>query len=140
MLFVLGQFSGIAAIAFTGPLWAKHPFLMALEIAGILLGFWAIYTMRKSQLRIVPEVGKNASLVTDGPYHWVVHPMYTAVLITTLAMVLDAPTWWRVLIWIALFLILNFKFRYEESQLEQKFGDDFRTFLHHRKKLIPFIY
>lgn len=140
MLFVLGQFSGITAIVITGPWLVKHPFFLVLELLGVLIGLWAIFTMRKSRLRIVPEVHKEAQLVTEGPYQWVVHPMYTAVLITTLAMVLDFPTLSRGLYWVALLIILLFKLRYEESQLVQKFGKDFTQYILDRKKIIPFIY
>ncbi len=140
VLFVLGQFAGIAAIAFTGSWLAKHPFLLLLETVGIALGIWAIFAMRKSQLRVVPEVGKNASLITSGPYQWLIHPMYTAVLLTTLALVLDSFTWFRCIVWIALLVTLIFKLRYEEQQLHQKFGDFFLEFVAQRHRLIPFIY
>lgn len=140
VLFVLGQFAGIAAIAFTGSWLAKHPFLLLLEVAGIFLGSWAIFSMRKSQLRIVPEVGKNASLISTGPYRWLIHPMYTAVLLTTLALVLDSFTWFRFAIWMALLVILVFKSRYEEYLLQQKFGHVFLQFAAQRHRLIPLIY
>lgn len=140
MLFVLGQFIGIAAIAFTGPLLAKHPLFLALELLGVGIGLWAIYTMRKSQLRIVPEVGEKASLITEGPYHWVVHPMYTAVLLTTIALVFDSPSTFRWIVWIALLVVLLYKLRYEEGQLQEKFGSAYEFYSQPRKKLIPFIY
>ena len=42
IIFVVVQFAAIAAIALSGPIIARQPMLLIIEVAGVALGIWAV--------------------------------------------------------------------------------------------------
>lgn len=139
ILFVAVQFACLFAIAWTGPLLARNPLLLAFELAGFALIAWAGWTMRASKLNVLPNVRDGASLIRSGPYATIRHPMYSALLLITLAVVLDAFSPLRLALWLALLIDLVLKLTYEESLLSATFRD-YPAYRDASKRLIPFIF
>jgi len=109
-------------IELTAHVWAG----LACMALGSLLGLWAWLSLGLTRLRIMPEPGATAELITKGPYGWVRHPMYVGVLLVMFGCVLLDPNWltvnWlSVLLWLALLLVLDRKASREERFLEQAF-------------------
>jgi protein-S-isoprenylcysteine O-methyltransferase Ste14 len=105
----------------------------------ILLAFWAIATMKKSKLRILPEPSPHATLITNDPYRFIRHPMYTAILMGSVGLLIHQFTLLRLSILIALTIVLVIKLTWEESMLLQKF-EAYRDYMRRSKRLLPFIY
>ena len=95
--------------------------------------------MQKSKLSILPEPSANATLITKGPYRFIRHPMYTAILLGSLGLVINQFTWLRLAIVIALAIVLLIKLNWEEKMLSQKF-DAYKEYMKHSKRLVPFIF
>ncbi len=111
-------------IEITAHVWAG----LACMALGSLLGLWAWRSLGLTRLRIMPEPGATAQLITTGPYHWVRHPMYVGVLLLMLGVVLLSTNWLSMnwpsgLLWLALLLVLDRKAAREERLLEQAFPD-----------------
>lgn len=138
-LLVLVQFCCLVGLVFTGPWIAHRVEYLMLEAGGILLRVWVLWTMRLSRLHILPDVTAGSSLVTDGPYRFIRHPMYTAVLLVFLALVLNSFTWWRGVLWIVLLVDLVMKLTYEEHLLVQQFKE-YRDYQNQTKRLVPGVY
>ncbi len=138
-IFVIVQFACIGAIVFTGPVLASSPLLLVIEILGISIGFWAIWTMRIGNFNITPDAKPGARLVTHGPYRYIRHPMYLSVLLTMLALVLDQFSILRMTIWLVLLADLLLKLRYEEKLLSSQVSD-YSGFAERTKRLVPFIF
>ncbi len=85
------QFLCLIYLAATGP-WVASGVPLVIEMAGGLLGIWATFAMRWSRVRVTPTPRHDVELVQRGPYRWVRHPMYVAVLLVALALVLNAPS------------------------------------------------
>ncbi len=66
-------------------------------------------------------------------------PMYTSVLLITLAWVLNYFTIFRFTVWIALVIDLWLKLRYEEKLLAIRYKE-YQDYRKETKKLIPFIF
>jgi protein-S-isoprenylcysteine O-methyltransferase Ste14 len=112
--------------------------LMFLINAALLAG-WAILVMRKSRLRINPVPSPEATLITDGPYQYIRHPMYSAIIVGCTGLLLTHFTWLRLLLTLALIVVLLVKLSWEEKMLKQKFTV-YQDYSRHSKRLIPFIY
>jgi protein-S-isoprenylcysteine O-methyltransferase Ste14 len=138
-IFVIVQFACLIAIALTGPLIATGPLWLALEGAAVLLGLWTIWTMRASRFNIVPDVPENSQLVVHGPYRFIRHPMYATLLLGALALVLNAPTPFRIALWLVLLVDLVLKLTYEERLLVQSFPS-YAGYQQRTKRLVPLVF
>ena len=137
-LLVAIQFACLIFLALTGP-WLARGWRLALEIAGGLLGLWAVLTMKPGRFNITPDVRADARLVQEGPYRWIRHPMYSSLILVGLALVLEYPTGPR---WGALLaLAANFiaKLHVEEQLLSQAFPS-YASYQARTKRLVPYIY
>lgn len=133
------QFACIVAILVSGPWIAGHAWFFALELLGILLMTWAILTMKVNKVNVFPEVKAGSRLVTHGPYQWIRHPMYTALLLITLALVCESFSYWRGFWWILLTADLMVKLSCEERFLGEVF-DDYEVYRLRTWRLVPWIF
>lgn len=133
------QLALLAAIALSGPLIPPAPLWALVTVAGGLLGVWAALAMRIPEVSVLPEVRPGARLVTRGPYRAIRHPMYSALLVLTLGLVMGAPGPLRWLLWLALLATLVLKLSYEERLLARSFAG-YRAYQARTWRLVPFIY
>jgi protein-S-isoprenylcysteine O-methyltransferase Ste14 len=136
---VLVQFTCLGLIALTGELFPDNILLLLLEIAGIALGIWAILTMGIGNFGIRPEPLEKSVIITKGAYHWIRHPMYLALLLTTLPLVIADFSYWRLGIWLILLTDLLIKLNYEERILLSTL-DGYQEYRQKSYHLIPFVY
>jgi protein-S-isoprenylcysteine O-methyltransferase Ste14 len=133
------QFVLIGVIAFTGPLWPPGWSLRGMLAVGGVIGLWALQVMGLRQVKVFPEVPSLGNLIVLGPYRWVRHPMYTSVLLVTLAWTLGNPLTFRIILWAGLVITLLIKLRYEERLLMERFPD-YEAYRRQTKRLIPFVW
>jgi protein-S-isoprenylcysteine O-methyltransferase Ste14 len=88
-----------------------------LLLAGIALGAWALGANRPGNFNIHPAPRAGGRLVQGGPYRWIRHPMYSAVITCGLACAWAAASLWGWLAWPALLAVLDAKARLEERWL-----------------------
>jgi len=118
ILFVLVQFLCLAIIGLTGPIFANPLLLLLIELSGLFLGIWAVLTMRIGYFNIAPEPLSWSKMVSQGPYRFVRHPMYLALLITTLPLMISDFSTLRLVFWFILLVDLVIKLGYEEGLLQ----------------------
>jgi protein-S-isoprenylcysteine O-methyltransferase Ste14 len=129
----------IGMIAFTGPLWPPDWSLRGILAGGGVVGLWALRVMGLRQVKVFPEVACQGKLIVVGPYRWVRHPMYTSVLLVTLAWVLGNPLTYRIILWVGLVMTLLIKLRYEERLLMERFPE-YDAYRRQTTRLIPFVW
>ncbi|BBP44044.1 methyltransferase family protein [Thiosulfativibrio zosterae] len=132
------QFLIIGALLFTGP-WLASLQGAIWQVAGVLLGLWALQTMHLGRFNIIPDPRPDSSLVQAGPYRLIRHPMYASILLFFIPLVIEAPSMLRWGLLGILIVDLFIKLHYEESLLKIQFSDyaDYQT---RSRKIIPFIY
>lgn len=138
-MYVAIQFACLGLILLTGHLLADHLLLLAIELLGIGLGIWAILSMRIGNFNITPDPFKWSRLVTRGPYRYIRHPMYLALLCTTLPLVIDDFNLFRLAAWMVLLIDLLLKLQYEEKLLVYAL-EGYDHYVQQSARLIPFIY
>jgi protein-S-isoprenylcysteine O-methyltransferase Ste14 len=121
-LLVALQFGLMAVmVVLAAPGWvnAQVPLLAwCLAALGVMVGTWAVTANRPGNFNIRPTPRDGGRLVQTGPYRWIRHPMYTAVLLLGLACAFTStqPAAWGA--WLALASVLLAKARLEERWLQ----------------------
>lgn len=87
---------------------------------GVGLGLWVLRHNPPGNFRIRPEPHPKGHLITSGPYRWIRHPMYSALLLLVLALVLQSGHWLCALLALLLWGVLNAKSRMEERYLAER--------------------
>lgn len=107
-----------------------------LAIAGVALFKWMFLHLGLNVTSTsMPRA--QATLVTSGPYRWVRHPMYSAVLLLVLAVTLLTANLVVALGGLAMFALLIARSRVEEQRLVEKFGDAYRAYQQRTGRVVP---
>ena len=138
---VTAQFICLGVIVvsfFPPPLW--HSAILTgigclLVVCGVLLGLWAIVSFKQT-VRVLPSPSVNSSLVLRGPYAYIRHPMYSALLIASIGVFVAYPTVTRFCAMGVLYLVLRAKMIYEERLLTERFID-YNDYTMRIGKLLP---
>jgi protein-S-isoprenylcysteine O-methyltransferase Ste14 len=113
--------------------------LLGIQVAGIIVGFWAVFEMSKSRLNITPTPLKGAVLIQSGPYKMVRHPMYLSLILVFVPMLIFNFNLWGGVVFLVFFLNLILKMLHEEKLLFS-FFDDYQAYSEKSWRLIPFVY
>jgi len=132
----------VLVVPWTGrvPIWMGVPAMAAyaLLIVGGLLFLWVLRHNHLGNFSFRPEPPANNQLITDGPYRFIRHPMYLALLLVMTGVVLLYGEPWRWLSLGALGTVLHFKARLEERFLCARFPE-YRDYISHTKSILPFV-
>lgn len=139
LFLVFLQFGGIFFFLLTGHVLHQKIYSGLLLVLSVLLGIWAVLSMNRQTITFLPDVRRNASLTTVGPYRWIRHPMYTSVIFFLLALMLNYFTYMRLTVFLMVLSALYFKIRIEEKILLKKYPD-YASYMKFTWKVIPFIF
>ncbi|HYM46937.1 MAG TPA: isoprenylcysteine carboxylmethyltransferase family protein [Burkholderiaceae bacterium] len=115
------------------------PPAIALLAIGMALGLWTVSVNRWGNFNIRPEVKRGARLITNGPYRWIRHPMYSAVLLGTAAFVVADSNAARVALYVSLVIVLVIKAGREEEFLRAAFPE-YDSYAAGTRRFIPMVW
>lgn len=138
-LYVFIQFTSLILLILSGPFLPENLLSLVLYIFAGVVGSFALAAMRRSKIRVSPKVHPEAKLITTGIYRFIRHPMYLAVLLAGIGMLLNQITLFRIVLLLVLAVDLLFKMRFEERMLAQAFPS-YPSYRLSSKRLIPYVW
>lgn len=107
---------------------------------GIIIHWVGILTL-KEQWTTVVVVSDNHKLVESGIYKFIRHPIYAAILLELLGFGIALANLMSIIILLVPNLVsLTYRIYVEEKLLEKHFGNDYTSYEHRTKRLIPGIF
>lgn len=134
--FALLTVLGLRAAAHGAPLGGAA---WALAAAAAALGLWTLAHNRPGNFRIHPHPHPTGHLVTGGPYRWVRHPMYAAVLLLAAALAAVLADVGAAGLWLLLLGVLDAKARLEERCLCARYAD-YAAYCATTRRFMPGVY
>jgi protein-S-isoprenylcysteine O-methyltransferase Ste14 len=135
-LLVVGQLILLALLFLVPPVkevvdWLNDTIPFAVVFPGIaqIVLFVAIVILISGGLGLGPALTAHpipkskAQLQTSGLYRWVRHPIYLGLIVTAISFTLSGGLFPHVLFAIALFILLNYKAKFEERLLAERFPE-----------------
>jgi protein-S-isoprenylcysteine O-methyltransferase Ste14 len=147
----LGFFVPLIWIASPALSFAEYPLRAGPLVAGVLcfvVGLWLFYRSHAdlgANWSITLEVREQHRLITHGVYRRIRHPMYIALLLMYIALLLYSvgqtlvlPNWVAGPSYLVAFAILVvFRVHAEERMMLEQFGDEYAAYMARTQRLVP---
>jgi len=106
---------------------------------GILcsIGVYWLFSSIGSGITPTSATRQQHALVTNGPYRWVRHPLYTVGSSLFLAFGMIADNWFVAGLGILTFILMAVRTPKEEANLIEKFGDEYREYMKRTGRFLP---
>ncbi len=129
---------GIGMLAMNRGLFSPSPVVIVLQVAAVLLMLWARVTLGRRSFHVAADPTEGG-LVTGGPYRFVRHPIYTAVILFTVAGA--APHLTVINLLLALLVVAGMVTRMlcEESFLQAHFPE-YAAYAARTARIIPWLF
>ena len=152
-LFILGTLRPLGAVFWIGliawmvdpgwmewssvslPVWLRWTGVGVIAIACSLL----VWTFRSLGTNLTDTVvtRQQHTLVVQGPYSWIRHPLYASAALLTVAVSLIAANWFLFVTGVVILCLLMIRTRTEEENLVVRFGDSYRTYMERTGRFLP---
>lgn len=106
-----------------------------IAVIGVLITLIAVL-QQNTYLSPFPTPKSNASLITNGTYRFIRHPIYTGIILSTFGYGLYTDSLYRIIISLLLYLLFYFKSSYEEERLKIVFSD-YASYCKKRGRFFP---
>jgi len=83
---------GICGLYVAGSLFSRSPLVVVVQLAAVALMVWARITFGRRSFHVAAQPTEGG-VVTSGPYRFVRHPIYAAVVLFALAGAAVHPSW-----------------------------------------------
>ncbi len=106
---------------------------------GAAIGAWAVAANRPGNFNVRPEPKRGGRLVTTGPYRWIRHPMYAALLVACAGLAGGYASPWRWVALAALAAVLAAKARREERGMAAA-HPGYAAYAMRTKRIVPWVW
>ena len=116
-------------------------YLAVILIAGgILVRSIAILTL-KQQFSVNLTIIDNHKLIDNGIYHYLRHPSYSGALLSFLGLSITFLNWLSlIIVFFPILAVYIYRINIEEKMLISYFGNEYISYQHKTKRIMPYIY
>ena len=133
------QYGTLLSFLYLSPKVATGVVWLSIEIAGIILAFWAIIVMQtKSRVSIAPLPREGAQLLEKGPYRVIRHPMYTSLIVMFIPLIVTHYNQTRLILLLVMYANLWVKLLFEEKILASHF-EGYSNYMLRTWRIIPWV-
>jgi len=112
---------------------------LVLCAAGTTLGLISLCYNRPSNFAVYPEVRVGAKLITRGPYQYVRHPMYVALMVMMIGIAGYNGHWINFIGAAGVIIVVTIKAVREEALLPQVFPE-YRLYQSRTARFVPYLW
>lgn len=115
-----------------------------LALAGLALSVWSIIYMKHvGDGNPFDAMGhevdpRTKHLMTDGPYRHSRNPMLSGTYLYYIGIMIALWSWWALVVFACVFLLMTLQVRSEEKRLEADFGDEYLKYKKSTGRFLPF--
>lgn len=134
--------------------WFEEPFsvrqmvswvLLAVSIVLVIHGFYLLRNAGRPDSKRVEEVPllgieKTTSLVTEGAYKYIRHPIYGSGFYGTWGVFLKDPSWLGLILTLVAMSLLVITAKVEETECIRYFGPSYQAYMKRTKMFVPFLF
>lgn len=120
-------------------------FLLIVSLVPLIFGVRSLVARGKpvQQREGQPELlafEKTSTLVTDGIYRYIRHPLYSSLLFLTWGAFFKLPSWAGLVLAVIASGFLFATARADEAECTRFFGDEYRAYMLRSKRFVPFLF
>jgi protein-S-isoprenylcysteine O-methyltransferase Ste14 len=130
--------ASIVALGVTGNLFVLSPLVIAVQAGAIGLSIWARRSFQKGAFRVAAAPG-GSSIIRNGPYRFVRHPMYAAALLFIWAAVVSHVSAFTVAVGVVVSGIVIARVIVEERLLRTRYSD-YDDYARATRALVPYVF
>ncbi len=122
MFFVIIQFASIIYLLINTNWQNFNLISYLLVLVSIFIAIIAFFNMGVKNISILPQLKNNHILITNGIYKYIRHPMYSSIIIFSLALLISNINYTAIIIYVILIIDLYLKSSLEEKYLSKRFS------------------
>ena len=147
-------FRSIGGLVMYGSMFLALIYPPAMQWARLSLPAWVRWTSAGVAIAVLPMIywlfsslGNNVTptvvtrqehqLVTEGPYRWIRHPLYTFGFLAIFASAITLDNWFLILTGLVTINAILLRTPLEEAKLVEKFGDEYRRYMKRTGRYLP---
>ena len=128
----------IVGLVYTGGILARGPAGIALQVAAVLLMIWARITFGRRSFHYAADPTEGG-LVTTGPYRYMRHPIYAAILLFLWTGIATNWSWRSAALGVLATAMLFLRMFFEETLVRQRYPE-YEAYAQRTKRVVPFIF
>ena len=129
--------AAIVTLLFLESLFALEPIGITVQVLAALLMIWARVTFGRRSFHATANPTEGG-LVTTGPYRYIRHPIYAAIIYFAWAGVLSHISFLSIALGLCLILGLSVRIVLEEHLVRERYPE-YETYAARTKRIVPFV-
>lgn len=130
--------TGVIYLLYKGYVFSNNPVSILIQACAVVLMVWARLTLGTRSFHATANTTKG-QLITKGPYRWLRHPIYAAIIYFFIGSVIAYPYKETIGAFILIFIGSFTRIILEERSLIETYGEEYSIYSRRTKRIIPFL-